>query len=246
MAAYLWAVLRYWEGELKVWPSAIVFGVLFCVHLSVAWFIPAFLMVPLVRAKQDRNVSVLKEVLCQFVVAGLVIGVFFQFVAMYAYGGSWVKMWEFFNSIQVMRVGADAAMFHPWEVALSWQYYETLLNVYPYLIISAVVLLPAVVMGFKEQRDVDAKEAWVALLAGGYLIYSLLWNPDRPYPSDWDIFSGLSIPLMLWVSLRVEKLKIEEAVKHVILYQVVVFSWMYTGWIIVHNHLDGLAQPLYQ
>ena len=75
-------------------------------------------------------------------------------------------------------------------------------------------------------------------------IYIWRWNPDRKFP-DWDIFSGLTLPLLLCFGTYVSSLKIERKVIHYVLYQTIIFSFNYLFWLLAYSHIKGAEYPLY-
>jgi hypothetical protein len=48
------------------------------------------------------------------------------------------------------------------------------------------------------------KTAFLASLFLPYFVYSIVWRPDRKFPGDWDIFSGVTVPALLFLCYWLE------------------------------------------
>lgn len=247
LAFYLFMAMRYLDGRSPAWAAGIAFGLLFCVHLSSGWWLPAFLILPYIKSRMGRSLSGWgREYAYYLLSSALIVIAFWLFVLIYGYDGDIIDLYEHFVSDQVMYVGADAAMFHPPESYWTWDYYETLLNEYYFLMPGGFHLVFVLFFAYAYMTRVTPQQAWFILLTGMYLIYSIVWHPDRKYPADWDIFSGLTIPMAIVLCQRLTTSRLSQEAIRYILYQATVFSGLYLIWIMVHNHIKGLDWVLYQ
>lgn len=175
---------RYLNGRGGILPVAAGFSLAFLLHLSAGWLLPAFLILPFCREKTEKPFG---EAAQFWGVFAAVMFLFWGGLAFYCYDGGVLQLlarvYEDFNT------GPDRAMFLP-----SWLWFDRarlidLLNSYVYLSVPVLVLLPitlaALPAGFKRETLF-----WLAA-AGGYFLYSFFFNPDRRFPEDWDLFSGL-------------------------------------------------------
>ncbi|MDX9753369.1 MAG: hypothetical protein RBU29_05370, partial [bacterium] len=197
-ACFIHAVFRYWQDDWAAWRVGAAYALLLCLHLSAAWWGLCFLAIPLVkRYSQEKPVCVTWDsVQMSLTTAGL--GVLFAlYIASVGHDGSLVQLWRHFTSVQVLYVGSDAAMFHPWQTYLTGAYYLTQINEFFFLMPGLFVLLPVILAAWKHRGRVTLQQAWFLAMAGFYCLYALVWHADRPIVKDWDLFSGLTIPMAL-------------------------------------------------
>ncbi|MBZ0256811.1 hypothetical protein K8I31_12165 [bacterium] len=246
LAIFLYAVMRYARNEWPAWAPGLAFGVLFCIHLSAGWWIPAFLLLPLMKHyKQGANAHSLRDAILLFAAALLFVILFWIFILQHGYSGDLVRMYHHFFSDQVMYVGTDAAMFRPVRDFASPDYYLTMANEYFYLVAACVLLLPVFIIGFRRLDIWDPALVWIGCLAVFYLTYSITWRPDRLFPIDWDLFSGLTIPLMLFAGGLVSRMRMSKDAVMYILYQATTFSFLYLILQLARNHFKVTDWPLF-
>ena len=244
--AFLYAALRYLGDEWPAWPAGVVFGLLFCTHLSSGWWLPAFMLLPIVKALMGRvAANPLRPMSELYLSALFVAGTFFVFLLNHGYGGDLAAMNQHFWGDRVMRVGTDNAMFHPLSAYFTADYYLTLLNEYFYLAAWLFLLLPTLMLALRAWVQPDALTLWLALMAGMYGLYSLVWRADRPMPSDWDIFSGVTLPLVLTLGRYWTRLALPQPVIAYVLYQCCVFSGGYVVLLLLRNHFKVTEWPLF-
>jgi hypothetical protein len=111
-----------------------------------------------------------------------------------------------------------------------------MLNEYFYLVPWMFVLAPVLVGGRVSWNAWGRQSAWIGALAGLYLLYSLLWHADRPLAKDWDIFSGVTLPLVLVCMVLVSRVKKNQQAIEYCLYQAIIFSGTYLLLQILRNH----------
>jgi hypothetical protein len=245
LAVYLYSVVQYFNNRWSIYTVGVIFGVLFCTHLSSGWWIPAYALVPYIKNPKLR-VQEFLNVFMKMALASLSVCVFFGlFVFFYAYSGNAFAIWEHFWSDEVMFVGADAAMFRPISVYLTFDYYLVMVNEYFYMIPGGILLLCTLIFGYKQLEKPTAFTYWCLIVTVFYLIYSLTWNPDRPFPADWDLFSALTIPALLLILQLISQLKITNEAKQYILYQSAVFSVCYVVFQLLRNHFRVTEWPEY-
>ena len=243
---FLWISIRYLrQGASAAWVG-VIFGVMFCVHLSAGWWLPALIALPFLKERTSESPSPWTSF---YLKAGSAMAVvliaFWGFVMVYGYGGNIFAMWNHFWSDQVMRVGTDAAMFRPAQDYVRLDYYMTMLNEYYCMMPGMFLLLPALLVVFRPRRMGNRLDAWFMLLTGFYLVYSLTWRPDRHFPYDWDLFSALTIPMIVNLVMAWSKAPLSPLARHYILYQAAVFSWMYLLLQLLRNHLQATDWPLF-
>jgi len=173
---------RYLHGESGIVPVVLCFSVAFLCHLSAGWLLPAFVLLPILCQKNNSKVK-------DF---ALFIG-FFCFIQALFWGFLIVVYYEASLSLflerlhQTFFVGLDRAMFLPPMYWFQSRHLIDLANAYIYYSLPCCLLLPVLLI---RKPLLPSRETcfWV-LAAGGYFLYSFLWNPDRGYPEDWDLFS---------------------------------------------------------
>lgn len=177
---------RYINGQGGIRPVAVSFSIAFLLHLSAGWLLPAFLILPFCREKQENPLGEAAQFGGVF---AAVLLLFWGGLAFFCYDGGVLQMlarvYEDFNT------GPDRAMFLP-----SWLWFDRarlleLLNSYVYLSVPCLVLVP---IALAVLPAVFNRETFFWLMtAGGYFLYSFFFNPDRRFPEDWDLFSGLAL-----------------------------------------------------
>ena len=246
LAAFLFVAVRYLRDESPLWAVGVVFGLFFCLHLSSGWWIPAFLLLPYVKAITTRPLAhPFREVFLQLCGFSFIVIGYWLFLLAYGYHGDLRAMQNHFWSDEVMYTGTDKAMFYPWPTYSTADYYLTQLNMYFNLMPAIWILLATVLMSVKYWRPLEPVQFWILVMAGFYGVYSIVWHNDRPYPSDWDLFSGLTVPLMLSLGFIIVKSRLSDAAKQYILYQAAVFSGLFLILQIVRNYLRVTEWPLF-
>ncbi|MFB3789204.1 MAG: hypothetical protein ACE15F_22830 [bacterium] len=175
---------RYLNGRGGLLPVAVCFSIAFLLHLSAGWLLPAFLILPFCREKAEKPFGEAAQFWGVFAAAMVL---FWGSLVYFCYDGGVLQLLARIH--EDFNTGPDRAMFLP-----SWLWFHRarlleLLNSYVYLSVPALILIPitlaALPAGFKKET------IFWAMLAGGYLLYSFFFNPDRRFPEDWDLFSGL-------------------------------------------------------
>ncbi|MBI1388955.1 MAG: hypothetical protein GC154_10955 [bacterium] len=244
LAAYLFCAMKYVRGEWSAWAPGLAFGLLFCTHLSAGWWAPAFLLLPALRYKTSGG-SPARDFAAMAAASAAPVIALALFLLEYRYGGNPSEMIAHFFSDQVMNVGTDAAMFHNIVEYLSPEYWLMQLNVYFYLVAPAFLLIPFLLAAFRSWRALQPRHVWLALMAAFYLAYSVVWRADRPYPSDWDLFSGLAVPLVLTLCSVASRLKVKTDALRLAFAQMAGFSLTYVFLQLLRNHLKATDWPLF-
>ncbi|MEW6236785.1 MAG: hypothetical protein AB1656_15485 [Candidatus Omnitrophota bacterium] len=245
LAAYLFFTVRYLEGRCPAWGAGLSFGILFCIHLSSAWWLPAFLMLPVLKSLRRGSWERLYED-----AAWLIFGFFFftivfwLFVLFHRYEGQAVWMFQHFWSDQVIFCGADGAMFHPLSVYFRADYYLEMFNEYFYLMPGMLPLGIVFLGAWRSWGRMEPAMIWLIFMTGGYLIYSAAWHADRPLTIDWDIFSGLTIPAGLTMTALITRLTLARRTIEYILYQSAVLSLLYLTIQLLRNHAKITDWPM--
>ncbi|MGI6455675.1 MAG: hypothetical protein ACOX5R_08625 [bacterium] len=188
--------LAYHNNKNKVEWMALSLSVTFLLHLSTGWILPAFLLLPFLKHGLNRSAAV--DFLRFCMVFGAVQVLFWLSLLYYGYGGNLTALTARLH--HDFHVGPDRAMFLPRQMIFHPWHLNDLLNEYFYLSIPCVILaLPALWRLFVSKQKYDF---FLFMCAFSYLLYTLLWNPDRGFPEDWDLFSPL-VPLMVLFQLSV-------------------------------------------
>jgi len=175
---------RYLNGRGSILPVAVCFSIAFLLHLSAGWLLPAFLILPFCREKPEKPFG---EAARFWGVFMAVMVLFWGGLAFFCYEGGVLQLLSRVH--EDFNTGPDRAMFLP-----AWLWFDRvrlldLLNSYVYLSVPCLLLTPLTLAvlpsSFKKET------IFWALLAGGYFLYSFFFNPDRRFPEDWDLFSGL-------------------------------------------------------
>ena len=201
---FLWVALRYIVvGGSPAWPG-LAFAFLLLMHLSATWWIPSFCALPFVRAwRTGRNVPSPWDFLVLGLSAFLPVAIFIVWLMYYGFGGDPGAMWDHFWGVEVMRVGTDAAMFRTVSEIFSWSMLNVVFNMYFYL--SPVACGMALFLLWSRRFPAwNWKTAFLASLFLPYFVYSIVWRPDRKFPGDWDIFSGVTVPALLFLCYWLE------------------------------------------
>ncbi len=243
LVLFLCAVMLYQKGRYSAWHVGIWFGILFCIHLSAGWWIPAFLLFPLLKYDRHEISLWLPDIAKAVSSMAFVCLAFGLFVLGYGYQWDIAAIHKHFWSDQVMLVGTDAAMFRPLSDYGDPEYYLTMVNEYYFMFSGGCILVLTLICGLPYLSLPSKKAVWVLLLAGFYFVYSLIWRPDRHFPADWDLFSGLTLPAILFLSFLLIQSHLPKAAIRYILYQCTVFSGMYMGLQIARNHLQVSEWP---
>lgn len=240
---FLSALMQYKYKNVPAWRVGFWFGVLFCIHLSAGWWLPAFLLFPLLKHSWRDYSAWLKDTVLASASMLIVCLGFGLFVLWYGYNSDISAIWAHFWSDQVMLVGTDAAMFRPVSDYSDPEYYYTMMNEYYFMFSGGCVLLITLIAAALQFKTPNKETAGFLILTVFYLIYSLTWRPDRHFPADWDLFSGLTIPLILLLSLFLVQSKLPKPAINYILYQCTVFSGTYAFLQILRNHLEVSEWP---
>lgn len=73
-----------------------------------------------------------------------------------------------------------------------------IVNEQVFLAFGGVFLMPLVWVLVKPK--LDAISSFLILMISFFFIYSVIWNPDLGMPNDWDLFSPLGVPVMIWLA----------------------------------------------
>lgn len=234
---FLFVALRYLHGVCRpVWVG-LTFALLFVTHLSAGWWIPAFLLLPWIRRFKlgGSARSVLNETAVLAVSSAVPVMLFVLWLLWYGYGGDPAAMWDHFWGPEVMLVGADGAMFRTASEILSRRFLLTMLNEYFYLSpVACSLLLFLVCRPFRP--SLDRETMLIALLAGPCFVYSIVWRPDRKFPQDWDIFSGLTVPALLFLLLCLRQRVTDTEERFRIIRPLVTFSGTLVILQVLYNH----------
>lgn len=180
---------RYLRGKRSVVFAGIFFSIAFLLHLSAGWLLPAFLLLPWFRNEKNW-LGDIGRFLGAF---GLIQILFWGCLMAIYYEGSPVLLLE--RLYEQFHVGPDRAMFLPqWSWFISYHLLD-LLNVYLYYSLPCFLLIPVCVMRLPTRINRE-NGFWIAT-AGGYFFYTFFWNADRGYPEDWDLFSPITLLIVL-------------------------------------------------
>ncbi len=246
LAFYLFTAMKYVRDGWPGWAPGIAFGMLFCIHLSAGWWLPAFLLLPWLKiVKNGAQQNSLFDAGIYYLASLAFVVAFFSFLAQHGYDGNFIQLFGHFFSDQVMYVGTDAAMFRPASDYFTWDYYMDMANEFFYLAPAAVILFVVLLVSIHRWGGFDPALAWISVIAFWYFIYTITWRPDRLFPMDWDLFSGLTIPAVLLIGGLVSRLKLNQTAVSYLLYQATVFSFIYLLLQLTRNHFKATSWPLY-
>ncbi len=245
LSIFLYAVVRYLEDEWPVWIPGFIFGALICLHLSTGWWLPVFLAVPFLKLQSGGSIgSPLRA-------SGALIAGFWGFaipfglfVWLYGYGGDFKAMWDHFWGPQVMNVGADGAMFRSFSAFINFDVYLAMFNEYCCMIPGGILLLFAIAASRFRVSPWTPFCQWTGLMTALYLLYSVVWNPDRHFPADWDLFSALTIPAILLIAQWMARLPLRRETIFYLYYQATVFSGLYLLIQLIRNHVRITEWPM--
>jgi len=245
LAAYLFFAFLYLENRCPAWGAGLSFGVLFCIHLSSAWWLPSFLMLPALKSLRSGSRKRFFEdaawLLFGFSFFTVAFGLFVLF---HRYEGRADWMFQHFWSDQVMFCGADGAMFHPLGVFFTAEYYLGMFNEYFYLMPGILPLGIVFLSAWRSWGRIEPSILWLFSMTGGYFMYSAVWHADRPLTMDWDIFSGLTIPAVLTMAALLSRLILARRAIEYILYQSAVLSLLYLTIQLLRNHAKATDWPV--
>ncbi len=183
----LYYAQRYLSGLGGITPVAIWFSTAFLLHLSAGWLLPAFILLPFLG---KERMSPLKDITCFATIFVVIQAIFWLGLLVFFYDASLTVLLARLH--ETFHVGPDRAMFLPPSAWFNPGRLLDLLNELIYLSFPCLILSPIALVTFIGQKN---KQGWFWFwLCGGYSIYFLLWNPDRGFPEDWDLFSPL-VPL---------------------------------------------------
>jgi hypothetical protein len=235
---FLFALMLYQHNGYPAWSVGFWFGIMFCIHLSAGWWLPAFFLFPLIKHDISNYKRWIPDLLIATAIMFSVCVLFGLFVLWYGYDLNFSAMWEHFWGDQVMLVGTDAAMFRPVSDYFDPDYYYTMLNEYYYMFSGGFVLFITLIAAATQLNRPNKETVGLFILTLFYFVYSVTWRPDRHFPADWDLFSGLTIPFILLVSLTLVRSRLPKPAVYYIFYQCTVFSGMYMFLQILRNHLE--------
>lgn len=240
---FLLTLVQYKHKNYPAWHVGFWFGILFCIHLSAGWWLPAFFLFPLLKHKFSNYKNwIIDSLIATASMFGVCV-LFGLFVLWYGYNLDFYALWAHFWSDQVMLVGTDAAMFRPLSDYSDPEYYLTMINEYYFMFSGGCVLLITLISAATQLNRFNKETFGLLILTLFYLVYSITWRPDRHFPADWDLFSGLTIPFILLLSLLLVRSRLPKPAIHYIVYQCTVFSGTYAFLQILRNHLEVSEWP---
>ncbi len=244
-AGFLYFGIAYLHSTRSAAAVGISFAVLFATHLSAGWWIPAFLLLPYLRYRiQAKRTDLwIRDTASIVGIFAICIVSFALWMLWYGYGGDAQAMWEHFWGPQVMQVGADGAMFRTASEIASPNTILTMVNEYFHLspILCGLVLY-FVCRPFRPR--IGSNEIFLGLLAGFYFVYSIVWRPDRKFPQDWDIFSGLTLPALFFLLLCFRRRMEDKATWLFLVRPLITFSGSLAILHVLYNNLRVSSWPL--
>ncbi|MBD3266498.1 hypothetical protein GF373_07490 [bacterium] len=180
---------RYLEEKNGIVIVAIAYAIAFLLHLSAAWLLPAMLVLPWIKQKPAW-----KEIGKFAAVFGGVQLVFWGWLLIAYYHADLPAMLARLH--ETFFVGPDQAMFLPYFAVVHPAHFADLLNDLLYITAPGMILLPFTLWYVRWHAKRD--DLFWGLAAGGYFLYILLWNPDRGFPEDWDLFSPFALILTMF------------------------------------------------
>ena len=245
LACFLYCAVRYLKGEWSAWAPGLAFGVLFCTHLSTGWWLPAFFTLPFLKRRvQNGNGASISDLIRMICASAALMIPFAIFVLMFGYDGDFHALWSHFWGDEVMLTGTDRSMFRKPQAFVNFDVHLAMFNEYSCMFVGGALLLAALAFARFRVKEWTPFCLWTALMMGAYLIYSVVWNPDRHFPADWDLFSGLTIPMILLISQCVSRLPLRRETIVYLYYQAVVFSGCYLLIQLLRNHFRITEWPM--
>ncbi len=185
---------RYLEGKSRIGYAGVFYSIALLLHLSSGWLLPAFLLLPWFQNGKDRLGD-----LARFVGIFVLIQVIFWGSLMVVYYENSPAM-LFERLYEQFHVGLERDMFLPqWAWLIPGHFFD-LFNVYVYYSLPCFLLFP-VCLTRLPVRIARENGFWIAA-ALGYFLYTFFWHADRGYPEDWDLFSPITlIVVILWLHL---------------------------------------------
>jgi hypothetical protein len=181
---------RYLNNKNGILYVGTSFSLALLLHLSAGWLIPAFFLLPFIH-KNNKKFHDLFSLTISFFTIQLI---FWLLLFIFAYQASFQRIFSELH--EQFFVGPDRGMFIPLQSVFSWFHIEDMMNEYLYLSIPCCILVPIVIV--KLFKSLNNETLFYGTAALGYLIYSLLWNYDRGFPEDWDLFSPLVLFILLF------------------------------------------------
>ena len=222
---FLWLAARTLAGKTPLWVTAATLGFANALHPSTLNLAPSLLVLTALSARRSGWPRSLLQTAAPLLLIGLGV------IAMMETGG---------HGLQTLLSsdrpgGGDGRWLTPlWATTTRWEHYtmfswEHLLDIVNQQLLSAPVSLAAVLLCLAAARGqvqalLDSAAPahpgfgrFLAVAAGGSLLFILLWNPDYGGQRDWDLFSLSSLPLtalaglLLGRSLSGERARLEAA-----------------------------------
>ena len=190
--ATTYCAARYMQERSGIIPLALALSITFLSHLSTGWLLPAFFLLPWRR--RESSTSRAADGLKLICVFGLVQALFWTGLVWWRYEGNLARflarLFEYFHA------GLDHAMFLPAAYWFDRWHLLDLAHEAIYLSLAGLILLPfSIYAAIRHVR----RETWFwGGMLLGYSLYMFFWNPDRGYPEDWDLFSPILAPLVLF------------------------------------------------
>lgn len=184
---------RYWNGSISLAIPALWLSFAFALHLSVGWLFPAFALLPFLRKGVRAG---LRDAI---LFAAAFVGsqaLFWGALIVFRFDASLALFVERLH--EQFHVGPERLSFVPMERWLLAPRLHHLANVYLYL---GVALIPLVPLALLRMMKRPSRETLFWLIAAGsYFIYSFTWNADRSFPEDWDLFAPMIPPAVFWIT----------------------------------------------
>jgi len=238
MSLLLFVVSRHLILGKSIYWVSLVYGLLLPFHLSLGWLFPGMLYLFFRVLKREG----LKRAGTAILIIGIVQVVVWDGICISYYEGSLQSMAQQFRN--EMNVGLDKAMFVSWGDLLTLDHLAEVVQAFVYLsapsVLGLIVLLLCRVNG-----KASTLETFLGLASLGYAVYLLTWRADRGYPEDWDLFSGIALPLGLYVGLRIERLEMPKKSRDVLVFLILVSTLPLLAYqFFVHTNLDTHAEYL--
>ena len=208
---YILSALLYLEGKARLLTPLAVFFTGFWFHLSLGWFLPSLLLLPLIKEDKikyqaGRFVFSLKSLfgkdtlrmLALFVIGSLIVLGLIEVAAYSQYGKHVTEL-----GVGDLLGGSSYVSFAPLfslgresYTMFSIPYFMMILN-HLYLL-SPLALIAVISLLSKPSRlKMDRKAIFLFVMAFFYLIYAFAWEVNASV-SDCDLFAPLGPPLSLF------------------------------------------------
>ncbi len=216
MLVYAYLALLCLRGRTAlIWPATAL-AVTHAFHPSTIILTPSLLYLAFARFRaRGRNASGSQDVLSRrtwrmdrATVLSIVVPyalVFLGLVALMSGGGHGLDalMGQDFPG------GGDRSWFVPlFKITTEWQHYTMfslghLLDIVNQQWLVAPLIWPAIALVWtfarSRVRDAGPEGVFLALMAGFYLLLTVVWNADYGGQKDWDLFSPAAVPAALWL-----------------------------------------------